>query len=97
MERDLSVLEICSEVREVVAQYGRLDVRIDEISDEDNLSEAGMNSHPSVDVMLALEDLFAALLEAMLTRSLFENIQSITIAMQSLHGNRPTFEKSAVQ
>lgn len=87
MKKDFSMQETELHVREIVAKYGRLDVGIDEVSVEDNLSEAGMSSHASVDVMLALEDLFGELPEVLLTRSTFESIRSITVAMQSLIRN----------
>lgn len=46
-----------------------------------------MSSHASVDVMLALEDLFGEIPDAMLSRSTFESIGAIVAAMRSLNGN----------
>jgi acyl carrier protein len=73
-------------VREIVKEHGRLAVDLDTLPDEANLYEAGMTSHASVNVMLALEDAFdIEFPDDMLKRSVFESIASIDGALRQLH------------
>lgn len=76
--------DLDAQVRAVLARLARLDVDVQTLSDDDNLNAAGMTSHASVDVMLALEDVFGEIPEALLTRSTFESIGAIKAAMRSL-------------
>jgi acyl carrier protein len=72
-------------VREIVKEHGRLAVDVDTLSDEDSLYEAGMTSHASVNVMLALEDTFdVEFPDEMLKRSVFESVSSISAALTQL-------------
>jgi acyl carrier protein len=79
-----SDVDIDARVRALIARFGRLDVDVQTLSDDDRLNEAGMTSHASVDLMLALEDVFGEIPETMLTRSTFESIGAIKTAMRSL-------------
>jgi acyl carrier protein len=45
-------------VREIVAAHTRLAVDVATLADEDNLYNAGLTSHASVNLMLALEEAF---------------------------------------
>lgn len=75
-----------SAVRAIVKEHGRLTVDVDRIGDADSLYEAGMTSHASVNVMLALEDTFdVEFPDEMLKRSVFESVASITAALAKLH------------
>jgi acyl carrier protein len=75
-----------SAVREIVKEHGRLSVDVDTLGDADSLYEAGMTSHASVNVMLALEDAFdVEFPDEMLKRSVFESVASITEALSKLH------------
>ena len=75
-----------SDLREIVKEHGRLAVDLDTLPDEANLYEAGMTSHASVNVMLALEDAFdIEFPDEMLKRSVFESIASIDGALRQLH------------
>ena len=72
-------------VRDIVKEHGRLSVDVDTLADGDSLYEAGMTSHASVNVMLALEDAFdVEFPDEMLKRSVFESVASITAALQQL-------------
>jgi acyl carrier protein len=72
-------------VREIVQEHGRLAVDIATLSDDASLYEAGMTSHASVNVMLALEDAFdVEFPDEMLTRSVFESVAAISSALQQL-------------
>jgi acyl carrier protein len=75
-----------SAVRAIVKEHGRLTVDVDRIGDDDSLYEAGMTSHASVNVMLALEDAFdVEFPDEMLKRSVFESVASISAALAKLH------------
>jgi acyl carrier protein len=72
-------------IRIILAEHGQLPVEVGKLRDEDNLYEAGMTSHASVNVMLALEDEFEVEFpEAMLRKSTFESITAIRIAVGEL-------------
>jgi len=74
-----------STVREIVAEHGRLSADVGSLNDGDSLYEAGMTSHASVNVMLALEDAFdVEFPDEMLKRSVFESVASITEALARL-------------
>jgi acyl carrier protein len=73
------------EIRKVIREHGRLPVDVDALSDDADLFQAGMTSHASVNVMLALEDAFdTEFPDSMLKRSVFESIASIRAALESL-------------
>lgn len=73
------------EIREIIAQHGRLPVDVGSLSDDDDLYQAGMTSHASVNVMLALEDRFdIEFPDSMLKRSVFESVSAIAAALSSL-------------
>ena len=72
-------------VREIVAAHTRLAVDVATLSDEDDLYRAGLTSHASVNLMLALEDAFdVEFPERMLRRQTFESISSIHEAIGEL-------------
>jgi acyl carrier protein len=65
-------------IRQVLIEHGRLAVDATSIDDKADLFAAGMTSHASVNVMLALEDAFdIEFSEQMLRKSTFESIASI--------------------
>jgi acyl carrier protein len=72
-------------IRTVLAEHAQLPVEVDKLRNEDNLYEAGMTSHASVNVMLALEDEFdIEFPENMLRKSTFESIAAIQAALGEL-------------
>lgn len=72
-------------IREVLAQHGRLPADVGGIGEDDDLFRLGLTSHASVNVMLALEDAFdVEFPEAMLKKSTFESIASISEALEEL-------------
>ncbi|HEX4010831.1 MAG TPA: acyl carrier protein [Solirubrobacteraceae bacterium] len=76
---------IAADVREVLREHARLPVDIDSLDDDADLFQAGMSSHASVNVMLALEDRFdVEFPDAMLRRSVFETVAAITAAIAEL-------------
>jgi acyl carrier protein len=73
------------EIRNVIAAHARLPVVVDALADDADLYAAGMTSHASVNVMLALEDAFdVEFPDHMLTRRSFESIASIAGALSQL-------------
>jgi acyl carrier protein len=73
------------EVRKIIGENGRLSVDVGELDPQADLYEAGMTSHASVNVMLALEDAFdLEFPDRMLKRDVFESIASITAALEEL-------------
>ena len=74
-----------AQVRRVVAEHARLAIAVDSLSDDEDLFLAGMSSHASVNVMLALEDAFdVEFPDSMLRRSVFENVGRIVAAISDL-------------
>ena len=72
-------------IRNVIRQHGRLPVDVDTLVDDDDLFQAGMSSHASVNVMLALEDTFdIEFPDALLKRSVFESVAGIEAAIGSV-------------
>jgi len=65
-------------IRGVLTEHGRLAVDAGSIDENADLFAAGMTSHASVNVMLALEDAFdIEFSERMLRKSTFESIAAI--------------------
>jgi acyl carrier protein len=80
MSNDLS-----ADIRRVLSEHARLPVDVGSIGDDQDLFGAGMSSHASVNVMLALEDTFdIEFPDHMLKRSVFESISGITSAISQL-------------
>jgi acyl carrier protein len=75
------------EIRRVLREHARLPVEVDTLADDSDLFAAGMTSHASVNLMLALEDAFdLEFPDRMLTRSVFESIAAIDSAIGELSG-----------
>jgi acyl carrier protein len=73
------------EIRAVLCAHARLPVDALELDADADLYQAGMTSHASVNVMLALEDQFdVEFPDSMLKRSVFESISSIAAALKDL-------------
>jgi acyl carrier protein len=75
-------------IRRILKEHGRLSRDIDTLSPESDLYEAGMTSHASVNVMLALEGEFEIEFpDSMLKRSVFESIGAIGAAVSELRSS----------
>jgi acyl carrier protein len=73
------------EIRAVVRDHARLAVDIDTLPDDADLYRAGMTSHASVNVMLALENAFdVEFPDHLLKRSVFESVASIRAAIEQV-------------
>ncbi len=76
-----------SEIREILSEHARLPVEMSSLDDGADLYQAGMTSHASVSVMLALEDTFdIEFPESMLRKTTFESVSAISAALASLVG-----------
>ena len=73
------------QIRQVIRDHGHLAVDVDSLADDADLYQAGMTSHASVNVMIALEDTFdIEFLDSMLKRSVFESVDSIAAALEQV-------------
>lgn len=73
------------QIRQVLKEHAQLSVDIETLGDDADLYQAGMTSHASVNVMIALEDTFdVEFLDSMLKRSVFESVASIAAALEEV-------------
>jgi acyl carrier protein len=73
------------EIRQILKEHGRLSVDATVLEDDADLYKAGMTSHASVNIMLALEGAFdIEFPDRMLRRSVFGTIASIRDAVAEL-------------
>jgi acyl carrier protein len=76
---------VTKRVRQIIQEHGRLPADVDALDDNADLYQAGMTSHASVNLMLALEAAFdVEFPDSMLKRSVFQSVSSITEALQTL-------------
>jgi acyl carrier protein len=73
------------QIWKIIQDNGRLPVGTASLSDDSDLYVAGMTSHASVNVMLALEDAFdIEFPDHMLKRSVFQSVSAISGALHEL-------------
>jgi acyl carrier protein len=74
-------------IRAIIREHARLTVDANQLTDASDLYQAGMSSHASVNVMLALEGEFGIEFpDRMLRRGVFQSIDSISAAVEELRG-----------
>ena len=79
--------DITVAIRAVLRDHGRLSVDVGTLEDHSNLYEAGLTSHASVNLMLALEDHFEVeFSDRMLSRGGFASIAAIRSGLDELMG-----------
>lgn len=72
------------EIRRVLQEHGRL-AGVETLPDDADLYRAGLTSHASVNVMLALEDAFdVEFPQSMLRKQTFDSVASIREALNQL-------------
>jgi acyl carrier protein len=72
-------------IRSVLRQHAQLAQSIEELSDDADLYRAGLTSHATVNVMLALEDEFEIEFpESLLLRRTFGSVRAIEDALSSV-------------
>jgi acyl carrier protein len=73
------------QIRDILSTQGNLTVDAGTLGDDADLYQAGMSSHASVNVMIALEDTFEVEFpDSMLTRGVFQSIDSISAALREI-------------
>jgi acyl carrier protein len=73
-------------IRRILKEHGRLAADIATLRDTDDLYQAGLTSHASVNVMLALEGEFdVEFPDHMLRRAVFESVTAIAMALNQLN------------
>ncbi len=76
---------LTTQIRDIVLQHGRLTTDPAQLTDDADLYQAGLTSHASVNLMLALEEAFdVEFPERMLRRRTFETIANIRDAITEL-------------
>jgi len=74
-------------IRAILREHGRLAITESALADDSNLYDAGLTSHASVTLMLALEEHFdIEFPERMLRRGAFASIASIRSGLEELIG-----------
>ena len=72
-------------IRKVLVEHGRLSKDASALPEDADLYQAGMTSHASVNVMLALEGEFdIEFPDSMLKRSVFESMSAMKSAIEKL-------------
>jgi acyl carrier protein len=72
-------------IRNVLQEHGRLATSVSDLQDTADLYQAGLTSHASVSIMLALEGEFGIEFpDEMLTRAVFSSISAIRSAVETL-------------
>jgi acyl carrier protein len=78
-----------NDIRAIVKEHGRLSADALTLSKDADLYQAGLTSHASVNLMLALEDKFEVEFpDRMLRRGVFGSISAIVAAIAELTGGR---------
>ncbi|MGC4093535.1 MAG: acyl carrier protein [Polyangiaceae bacterium] len=78
-----------NDIRSILKEHGRLSADVSTLADDADLYQAGLTSHASVNVMLALEGKFdVEFPDRMLKRSVFESISAIRAALEELTGGQ---------
>jgi acyl carrier protein len=77
--------DLGARIRTILKDHGRLSIDALALGSDDDLYQAGMTSHASVNVMLALEGAFdIEFPDQMLTRAVFNSVGSIQSAVAEL-------------
>ncbi len=82
-----TVDDVCvkDRIRRIVKNHAGLKTPVDQLEDSTDLYRAGMSSHSSVLLMIALENEFGLEFpDGMLSRDVFENIDTIANAVESV-------------
>jgi acyl carrier protein len=86
-QRKKREVKMTEAIRRIIEEDGRLAVAVASLEDNTNLYDAGLTSHASVNLMLALEDAFdIEFPDEMLQKQTFESIAAIRAALEELMG-----------
>ena len=82
-------VDMTEQIRSILREHGRLAVDVEGLDDQSDLYQAGLTSHASVNLMLALEERFdVEFPERMLRRRAFASVAAIRAALDELLGAR---------
>jgi acyl carrier protein len=77
--------DVSDRIKQIIYEHGRLPTDVRSLDEDADLYQAGMTSHASVNLMLALEAAFdIEFPDAMLKRSVFQSVASISKALGEL-------------
>jgi acyl carrier protein len=77
--------DVSDRIKQIIHEHGRLPTDVRNLDEDADLYQAGMTSHASVNLMLALEAAFdIEFPDAMLKRSVFQSVASISKALGEL-------------
>ncbi len=80
---------LAGDIRVILREHGRLAVDVNSLTDDSNLYDAGLTSHASVTLMLALEERFdVEFPDRMLRRGAFASVTAIRAGIAELLGAR---------
>jgi acyl carrier protein len=80
---------VTRDIRAILREHGRLAVDVDALTDDNSLYDAGLTSHASVTLMLALEEWFdVEFPDRMLRRGAFASVTVIRDGITELLGAR---------
>jgi acyl carrier protein len=78
-------MDATTAIRDALESHGGLTAAVTTLSDDDDLYQAGLTSHASVNVMLAVENAFdIEFPDAALTKATFQSVASIRDAVDAL-------------
>jgi acyl carrier protein len=84
----MAVANMTEQIRIILAEHGRLTADVATLNDQSDLFQAGLSSHASVELMLALEEHFEVEFpERMLHRRTFASIAAIRSCLSELVAN----------
>ncbi len=76
---------IDEQIRDILAEFGRLRVDVATLDDDADLYGAGLSSHAAVNVMIALEDVFdIEFPDSLLRKSTFASVDAIRAAVDEV-------------
>ena len=76
---------IDEQIRDILAEFGRLRVDVATLDDDADLYGAGLSSHAAVNVMIALEDVFdIEFPDSLLRKSTFASVDAIRSAVDEV-------------
>ena len=76
---------IDEQIRDILAEFGRLRVDVATLDDDADLYGAGLSSHAAVNVMIALEDVFdIEFPDSLLRKSTFASVDAIRDAVDEV-------------
>lgn len=81
--------DMIEDIRAIVREHGRLTADVSTLAEDADLYQAGLTSHASVNLMLALEDRFEVEFpDRMLRRGVFGSLAAIRAAIEELVGEK---------